>query len=132
MSAYTSIYTLDQADDYFETHSFAHLWQEFDIEVRENNLFHAERTIWRYLGGGELEAVSEYSGDEIYREDYAVFEQALSQALRSMDANASRSGVKVLGSDESIEEELEGGGYIATEAINWLQENSGQLTIARG
>ena len=131
MSAYTSIYTLDQADDYFDTHQYSHLWSEYDIEVKENCLFHAERTIWRYLGGGEMTDESEYSGEETYREDYASFEQALAMANKAVDANASRSGLKVLGSGEAIEEELESG-YIAKEALNWLQENSGQLTIVRG
>ena len=132
MSDYTAVYDLDEANDYFTFHPYEHLWDDFDIDVQENCLYNAERTIWRYLGGGTLTAISQYDGTETYREDFAVFEQALATAQRTIDANASRSGIKVLGSDESIEDQLEGGGYLCKEAQNWLSRNHGQLTIARG
>jgi len=132
MTNYASIYTLDNADDYFANkHLMRSRWEAFDIEVRESAVYQAERVIWLFLDNGLLTDISDYDGTETYREDFAVFEQAYWMASKHLGTNASHSGPQFMQSSEDFAEDMESEN-IAPEAMKWLRINRGNITIVRG
>ena len=121
---------------YFKTdnHLQGHRWASFS-EAQQGAAIHQARRILSRILGDELDdAEAAYVEGDSYREEYAVYEQALWMLENSAFPNTQGTGpvytAETPGTADNIRDSQKQ--YIAPEALRWLEIAPGQIRLERG
>ena len=119
--------TLDDCDAYYRpnNHIKGNKWNAYDSEIRNAAFVQAQRDIKLYLNR-TLEDPS--ASQAVYRDDYAVYEQALYMLENgNIQETTGAEGVVKIGRDE---ESTKDDNWLSPQAIRFLYIN--RLRMARG
>jgi hypothetical protein len=128
-------YTAEMAEDYFSTHIKKSLWDAYDTETQELAVNQAEREIWAFLGGMYLNHPNDILPYSRYRQDYAIYEQALyCLQISGINRTGELNGAQWTQNDE--EDSVEVADYppapICKEAKFWLTVKTRTPRLGRG
>ena len=116
-----------EATDYHNERTTGKLWEGFQGREREQAIRTAEERIWLYLGA-DLTHPDDIDTDSMYREDYAVYEQALHELTQVPASVEGTWGGYKHGQDDPFPES----GRLCDRALQWLGDDVGSREITRG
>ena len=118
--------TLDDCDAYYrpDNHIKANKWKAYDVELRNAAFTQAQRDIQVYLN----RTLDDPQSADIYRDDYAVYEQALYMLENGniQEKPGSDSVVKI-GRNEEFQED---DNWLSPQALRFMQMS--MVKVARG
>ena len=118
--------TIDDCDSYYrpDNHIKANKWKSFDAELRKAAFTQAQRDVIVYLN----RTLDNPQTNDIYRDDYAIYEQALYMLEHgNIQKDAGSDGVVKIGRNEQFKAD---DNWLSPQALRYMAVS--KVKVARG